>query len=77
MYIMGMSESTIQAITDPVNNLISNCGHSDCKTKCGSCFELEIDTTHAVNSIPGLQSRDESRESNVSNVTKIVNIKDT
>ena len=46
---MGMSESTIKALTDPVNNLISNCGHSDCKTKCGNCFELEIDTTHIVN----------------------------
>ena len=41
-----MSESTIKALTEPINNLTTNCGHSDCKTKCGSCFELEIDTTH-------------------------------
>ena len=47
-----MSESTIKALTDPVNNLISNCGHSDCKTKCGNCFELEIDTTQMVNIVP-------------------------
>ena len=50
MYIMGLSESTIKTLTDPINNLITNCGHSDCKTKCGSCCELEIDTMHAVNS---------------------------
>ena len=72
---MGMSESAIQVLMDPINNLITNCGHSDCKTRCGNCFELEIDSTHTVNSIPTLQARAESRESNVSNiwnVTKIV-----
>ena len=50
MYIMGLSESTIKTLTGTINNLITNCGHSDCKTKCGSCCELEIDTMHAVNS---------------------------
>ena len=72
---MGMSESAIKVLMDPINNLITNCGHSDCKTRCGNCFELEIDSTHTVNSIPTLQAREESRESNVStisNVTKIV-----
>jgi hypothetical protein len=73
---MGMSESAIKALTDPVNNLITNCGHSDCKSKCGNCFELEIDTTHMVNSIPTLLPREESRESNISNVTKIVERQD-
>ena len=47
-----MSESTVEALTDPVNILFSNCGHSDCKTRCGNCFELEIDTTHMVNIVP-------------------------
>ena len=72
---MGMSESAIKVLMDPINNLITNCGHSDCKTRCGNCFELEIDSTHTVNSIPILQAREESRESNVStisNVSKIV-----
>ena len=47
---MGLSESTIKTLTDPINNLIANCGHSDCKTQCGSCCELEIDTMRVVNS---------------------------
>ena len=72
---MGVSESAIKVVMDPVNNLITNCGHSDCKTRCCNCFELEIDSTRTVNSIPTLQTREESRESdvsNISNVTKIV-----
>ena len=70
-----MSESAIKkTLTDPVNNLISNCGHSDCKTRCGNCFELEIDTAHMVNSIPALQPRDETRESNVSNISNVTKI---
>ena len=69
---MGLSESAIKVSMHPINNLITNCGHSDCKTRCCNCFELEIDSTHTVNSTPILQAREESRESNVSNVTKIV-----
>ena len=69
---MGMNESTIKLITDPVNILIGNCGHSDCKAKCGNCFELEVDTLHVVNALPVLQAKDNSRDSMGSNVTKIV-----
>ena len=48
---MGLSESTIKLINEPINNLIATCNHSDCKTKCGSCFEIEIDTTHPINAL--------------------------
>jgi hypothetical protein len=67
---MGLNESTIKLINEPINNLISNCGHTDFKSKCGDhCFEIEIDTT------PSLQPRENSRESHdsiLSNVTLIV-----
>ena len=50
---MGLSESTIKLINEPINNLIGTCNHSDCKTKCGEhCFEIEIDTTHQINALP-------------------------
>ena len=71
---MGLSESAIKVLMDPINNLITNCGHSDCKTRCCNCFELEIDSTHTVNSTPILQAREESRESNVSNVSNVTKI---
>ena len=48
---MGLSESTLKIINEPINNLIGTCSHSDCKTKCGSCFEIEIDTTHSINTL--------------------------
>ena len=48
---MGLSESTIKTITEPLTHLIDNCGHSDCKSKCGDCFQIEIDT-HPIDSIP-------------------------
>ena len=48
---MGLSESTIKLINEPIINLIGTCSHSDCKTKCGSCFEIEIDTTHPINAL--------------------------
>ena len=76
---MGVNESTLKLMTDPVNNLITNCGHSDCKSKCGNCFELEIDTT------PTLQPREPTHDSGSaaakadsmqSNVTKIVDPRD-
>ena len=71
---MGLNESTIKLINEPINNLIGTCSHSDCKSKCGSCFEIEIDT-HPNESIPGLstlQAKDLSRDSILSNVTLIV-----
>jgi hypothetical protein len=48
---MGLSESMVKLINEPINNLIETCNHSDCKTKCGSCFEIEIDTTHQINAL--------------------------
>ena len=69
-YIMGITESAIKTLTEPLNILIGNCGHSDCKSKCGDrCLEIEIDTT------PVLQPKENSRESHdsiLSNVTLIV-----
>ena len=58
---MGLNESIIKTITEPVNHLIDNCGHSDFKSKCCQCVEIEIDTHH-----------DLSRDSILSNVTLIV-----
>ena len=48
---MGLSESMIKLINEPINDLIETCSHSDCKTKCGSCFAIEIDTTHPINAL--------------------------
>jgi hypothetical protein len=64
---MGMNESTAKIFTEPLNNLIGNCGHSDCKTRCGNCFEVQFDTTH-----PALQPREDTRDSMSSSITKIV-----
>ena len=74
---MGLSESTLKLINEPINNLIGTCSHSDCKSKCGEhCFEIEIDTTHPIlDALPVLQPKDNSRESHdsiLSNVTLIV-----
>ena len=73
---MRLNESTIKLITEPINNMIGTCGHSDCKTKCGEhCFEIEIDTNPIVTSISTLQPQENSRESHdsiLSNVTLIV-----
>jgi hypothetical protein len=69
MYIhMGMNESIIKLITEPINNMTSNCGHSDCKSKCGNCFELQIDTHQALTHAP----RENSNDSMSSSITKIV-----
>ena len=40
---MGLSESTIKVLTEPVAHLIDNCGRSDCHSKCCDCFEFEIE----------------------------------
>ena len=73
---MGLNESTLKLITEPINNMIGNCGHSDCKSKCGNCFEIEIDTTHPIlDAFPILQPKESSRDSHdsiLSNVTLIV-----
>ena len=74
---MGLNESSIKLINEPINNMIGTCSHSDCKSKCGSCFEIEIDTNHPIvtSSLPSLQPQDISRESNdsiLSNVTLLV-----
>ena len=64
---MGINESTIKAITEPINHWIDNCGHSDFKSKCCDCFEIEIDTSHSINALPvlsNLQGKDISRETN-------------
>ncbi len=75
---MGLNESTIKLINEPINNMIGTCGHSDCKSKCGNCFEIEIDT-HPIESLPGLsnlQAKDNSRDSTSSitssSITKII-----
>ena len=65
---MGMNESAFKIVTEPNNNLIDNCGHSDCKSKCGNCFELEIDT-HAMLAV---QPRESTHDSMDSTLTKIV-----
>ncbi len=46
----GTQRINKKIINGPINNLIGTCSHSDCKTKCGSC--LEIDTTHPINTLP-------------------------
>ena len=75
---MGLSESTIKLINEPINNMIGTCGHSDCKSTCGNCLEIEIDT-HPIESLPvlsNLQAKDNSRDSNESitssSITKIM-----
>ena len=52
---MGLSETAIKVLTEPVNHLIDNCGKSDCHSKCCDCFEFEIEHTRTL-----------SRDSNVS-----------
>ena len=76
---MGLSESSIKLLTEPIIHLIDNCGHSDCKSKCGNCIEIEIDTTPTIDSLPvlsNLQAKENSRESNESitssSITKIL-----
>ena len=40
---MGLSESAMKIITEPINNLLDNCGRSDCHSKCCDCLEFDID----------------------------------
>ena len=75
---MGINESILKLINEPINNIIGTCGHSDCKSKCGNCLEIEIDT-HAITALPALshlQGKDISRETKDSitspSITKIL-----
>jgi hypothetical protein len=75
---MGLSESSIKTLTEPITHLIDNCGHSDFKSKCCECFQIEIDT-RPIDALPvlsNLQTKDNSRESDIritsSSITKIV-----
>ena len=43
---MGLSESAIKIITEPINHLLENCGKSDCHSKCCDCFEFDIENNH-------------------------------
>ena len=63
---MGLSESTIKAITEPLDHLVDNCSKSDCHSKCCDCFELDID--HKF-------QRQESEDSNISLENKKSKIK--
>ena len=69
-----MNESNVKLLTERVNNPIGNCGHSDCKSKCGDCFELAVDTGHTL---PAIQPWENSRDSMSSSITKIVERHDT
>ena len=66
---MGMNESSVKLLTELVNNLIGNCGHSDCKSECGDCFELGMDAGHAL---PAIQPRGNGRDNMSSSITEIV-----
>ena len=46
---MGLSESTIKILTEPVNHLLDNCGRSDCHSKCCDCFEFDIEHSRDSN----------------------------
>ena len=62
----GYNESTIKLITEPINHTIDNCGRSDCKSKCGSCVEIEtINEAHAP-------CKEDTNDSMSSKVTIIV-----
>ena len=41
---MGLSESTIKLILDPVNHFVSVCGHTQCESSCSDCFSFKITT---------------------------------
>ena len=59
---MGITESTLKLITEPLNHMIDNCGRSDFKSKCGSCVKIEaIHEAHA----PSKEDTDDGMSSNV------------
>ena len=51
---MGLSESAMKIITEPINHLLDNCGRSDCHSKCCDCLEFDIEHSRS------------SRDSNIS-----------
>ena len=76
---MGINESIVKSMTDPINHLVDNCGKSNCHSKCGGC--LEVDIENQVQQLPVgnvvLPHTELSRETNdsmSSNVTKIVEL---
>ena len=77
---MGITESTMKNITDPINHLIDNCGKSNCHSKCGSgCFELDIENQVqqlpvGIIALPHTELSRETNDSMSSNVTKIVEL---
>ena len=63
---MGITESTLKLITEPLNHMIDNCGRSDFKSKFGSCVEIEtIHEAHAP-------CKEDTNDSMSSNITLIV-----
>jgi hypothetical protein len=55
-------------IAEAVAHFIDNCGHSDCKSRCGNCLEIET-YTHPIESLPrllNLQAEDIPGESSQS-----------
>ena len=80
---MGMNESTIKSITDPIDHLIDNCGKSNCHSTCGGgCFELDVENqvqqlpvgNHALPLTVSRESEStDSMSSNVATLTKYMN----
>ena len=64
---MGLSESSIKTLTEPVDHLLNNCSMSDCHSKCCDCFEFDIE--HHT------KSKELSRDSNESLENKKSNLK--
>ena len=63
---MGVTESTLKLITEPINHIIDNCGRSDFKSKCGSCVEIEtIHEAHAP-------CKEDTHDSMSANITQIL-----
>ncbi len=71
---MGINASTMKSITDPINHLVDNCGKSNCHSKCGNCFEVDIENQVRLLPVEPFtlpRSRD-SNDSMDSNITKTV-----
>ena len=64
----------MKSITDPINHLVDNCGKSTCHSKCGNCFEVDIE--NQVKLLPvepfTLRHSRDSNDSMESSITKIV-----
>ena len=78
---MGITESTMKNITDPIDHLIDNCGKSNCHSKCGGCLEVDIENQVqqlpvGIIALPHTELSRETNDSMSSNVTKIVELHD-